>query len=163
MSAYLDALLRYFDANGRTTRSQFWLYQLVYVALLVAAVCVDTLVLKRHYYDVGGHRIPLLVTMITAFFHAVPNVMICVRRLHDIGRSGTWFMVQFVPFGGFLLLWWYCCPSEQGENEYGRPFSRHRPDEPEGAQYARRPRSDDYVQQTLNRIEARRPQAERFI
>lgn len=163
MSAYLDALLRYFDVGGRTTRSQFWVYQLVYLVLLVAAVCVDTLVLKRQYYDIGGHRIPLLVTMIVALFHTAPNLTICIRRLHDIGRSGAWFMVQLVPFGGLLLLWWYCCPSEQGENEYGRQYSRYRSDEPEAVQYSRRPRSADYVQQTLNRLEARRPQAERFI
>ncbi|WP_191250118.1 DUF805 domain-containing protein [Kordiimonas sediminis] len=40
---------------------------------------------------------------------------LCVRRLHDIGRSGWWI---FVPLVNWL---WMTMPSQDGENDYGPP------------------------------------------
>lgn len=53
-----------------------------------------------------------------AFF--LPALGVSVRRLHDVGKSGWWYLIAFVPLvGGIYLLYLSCKDSEYGENEYG--------------------------------------------
>jgi len=45
---------------------------------------------------------------------------VSVRRLHDIGKSGWWFFITFIPLvGGILLLIWFCANSQKGKNKWG--------------------------------------------
>lgn len=48
---------------------------------------------------------------------AVPTILICIRRLHDVGLSGFWMLLILI-FPIFLigLFFW---PSEQEPNRYG--------------------------------------------
>ena len=34
----------------------------------------------------------------------LPALAVTVRRLHDTDRSGWWFLIQVIPFGGLVLL-----------------------------------------------------------
>jgi hypothetical protein len=50
----------------------------------------------------------------------IPNLSLTIRRLHDAGRSGWWYLVQLVPFIGWLwFLILLILPSEDRENEWG--------------------------------------------
>ena len=50
----------------------------------------------------------------------VPSIAISARRLHDIGLSGLWLLLSFVPFlGGIALLELYCIDSQPGPNQFG--------------------------------------------
>jgi len=50
----------------------------------------------------------------------LPSLAVCVRRLHDIGRSGWWLFITLVPLvGGIILLVFNCTDSDEGENKYG--------------------------------------------
>jgi len=40
-----------------------------------------------------------------------------VRRLHDMGRKGTWLLLGLVPFGNLVLLYWLVQPSTSETNE----------------------------------------------
>jgi uncharacterized membrane protein YhaH (DUF805 family) len=41
---------------------------------------------------------------------------------HDIGRSGWWQLIVWVPVVGvFVALYWYVQPSEPIENKWGAP------------------------------------------
>ena len=50
----------------------------------------------------------------------IPALAVAVRRLHDVGKSGWWFFIIFVPLVGSI---WYIVlvvtDSQPGENEYG--------------------------------------------
>jgi uncharacterized membrane protein YhaH (DUF805 family) len=50
----------------------------------------------------------------------LPALAVAVRRLHDIGKSGWWLFITFVPLVGSI---WYlvllATDSQPGENEYG--------------------------------------------
>ncbi|MEE4277317.1 MAG: DUF805 domain-containing protein [Halieaceae bacterium] len=51
----------------------------------------------------------------------LPSLAVLARRLHDIGRSGWWILIIFLPIVGFLiLLYWTVKDSEPGDNAYGR-------------------------------------------
>ena len=42
------------------------------------------------------------------------------RRLHDIGKSGWWMLVWFIPLIGWLIMiYWNVQPGAEGKNEYG--------------------------------------------
>ena len=52
----------------------------------------------------------------------LPTLGVTARRLHDIGRSGWWQLIVWVPVVGvFVALYWYVQPSEPIENKWGAP------------------------------------------
>jgi uncharacterized membrane protein YhaH (DUF805 family) len=116
MGCYLDGMLRYFEFSGRSTRAQYWLFTLFQVLITVAAFVGD--------FQLAGldpsNPAPTL-TLFALFVHAIPSVTVQVRRLHDIGKSGAWYLLHFVPFGSLVLLYWACLGSEEGSNYYDGP------------------------------------------
>ena len=50
----------------------------------------------------------------------IPALAVSVRRLHDIGRSGWWLLIAFIPVVGIIILIvWACKRGETGANPYG--------------------------------------------
>lgn len=50
----------------------------------------------------------------------IPTLAVTARRLHDMGKSGTWFFVYFVPLiGGIWLLVLLFTDSQPGMNKWG--------------------------------------------
>jgi uncharacterized membrane protein YhaH (DUF805 family) len=48
------------------------------------------------------------------------SLAVVVRRLHDIGKSGWWYLIALIPqFGFFGLLVLLCTDSQPGINQYG--------------------------------------------
>ena len=54
-----------------------------------------------------------------SLFLLVPGIAVGARRLHDVNRSGWWQLLYLTVIGIFLLLFWFCTKSDQGENSYG--------------------------------------------
>ncbi|GAA4052495.1 hypothetical protein GCM10022388_18470 [Flavobacterium chungnamense] len=42
-----------------------------------------------------------------------------VRRLHDVGKSGSYLFLGLIPLAGLYLIALYCTESEEEENDYG--------------------------------------------
>ena len=157
MNAYADALLRYFDMFGRSSRSQYWWYQLSVVVVAFFAIIVDVAAgMHIAHYPKG------ILMVFVVVFHIVPQITISVRRLHDIGRSGFWYLLCFVPFGSLVLLYWSCLASDLGPNEYGDdPRDGPRPTRPRQVDtgFDRPKRSSDYASETLARMQSRQGSA----
>ena len=50
----------------------------------------------------------------------IPFISATVRRLHDIGKSGCYIFIGFIPLlGQIYLLFLLCKDSNEGNNEYG--------------------------------------------
>lgn len=49
----------------------------------------------------------------------IPTLAVCVRRLHDQDKSGWFYLLNFVPFGGLVLLVFYFLEGTRGPNRYG--------------------------------------------
>ncbi len=125
MNYYIEAFRKYAVFEGRSTRSEYWYFFLF--NFLVAFV------LSFLFGFVGGFfagfsgasnkgletliELPLVAYM---FFALVPSLAVGVRRLHDIGLSGWWLLLYFLPFfGGIALIVMYCLDSEAGSNRFG--------------------------------------------
>ena len=99
---------KYFDFSGRARRSEYWWWKLfVFLGLIIFDI-VDGL---------AGFGILSLLFLLAVI---LPSIAVEVRRLHDIDRSGWWYLLNFVPILGFIvLLIWYVRPGTDGPNRYG--------------------------------------------
>jgi len=116
MRSYFDGMLRYFEFSGRSTRRQYWLFWLIATLACLGAAYVD--------YRLYG-ALPTLeqlgpFTAFASIVHTIPGITVTVRRLHDGGRSGWWYLIQLVPLvGGIVLLVWMCRGPREWDNPYG--------------------------------------------
>lgn len=114
MTAYLDAMRRSVDFAGRSTRSQYWLFMLVYFVILLALTILDGVLGTLTEDGIG------LFNTLAILAHLFAALSLTVRRLHDIGRSGWWILIGFVPLLGLIVLIVFACqPSQLGSNRFG--------------------------------------------
>ena len=110
---------RYTQFRGYASQSEFWwvalfngLVGLVFYILLFMVVGLGAAA-DGSSDDVGaGVGIGMIVVWLLFFAYAIatfiPGLALTVRRLHDVGKPGTWWFIQLNPFGvgtvWFLIL-----------------------------------------------------------
>lgn len=112
MTAYFDALRRYFDFSSRSTRSQFWLYTLTLFVLLLVCAMID-IALGFDTEEV------MPVTGLVNLLHLIPTLAVTVRRLHDTDRTGAWLLLGLVPIVGTVVLLVFLCLPSTSSNRFG--------------------------------------------
>ena len=104
--AIRTCLKKYATFSGRATRSEFWYWALFSWILSMIAYNIDS--------AISGGADPmtrsLVVSNIVILITVLPTMAVSVRRLHDVGRSGWWFLLTFTVIGALLLLYWYVRP-----------------------------------------------------
>jgi len=114
------ALRKYVQFSGRARRREFWSLQLFILAGGLAIAVGGALT---------GLASPRLNPLGLVFWLATlpPSIACSIRRLHDIGRSGWWFLIYPVPvLGLFVLLLFYLEPGQPGRNRFGPDPKRPR-------------------------------------
>lgn len=105
-------LRNYVGFAGRAPRAEYWYFALFTIICQVVADIVG--VASGASYGASG--LGALVGL--ALF--LPTLAVSVRRLHDVDRSGWWYLIVFVPIVGWiLLLVWYCTRGTGGPNRFG--------------------------------------------
>jgi uncharacterized membrane protein YhaH (DUF805 family) len=102
---------RYGTFTGRARRAEYWSFLLAHAIIALGLYLLDVV---TNYAGAGAI---LLVAYAAAAL--VPGVAVAVRRLHDSGRSGWWFLLLFVPLAHLVLLVFLALDSQPGSNEYG--------------------------------------------
>lgn len=116
IGALKDGFGRYVDFKTRSTRAQYWWWTLWMILLSIGGVVVDTMLGMGESGPVNS-----LLSLATL----LPSIAVGVRRLHDIGRSGWWFLIVLVPIIGWIvLIVFYCTKSQEGPNQWG-PEPQH--------------------------------------
>lgn len=115
---YLKCWKQYIDFQGRARRKEYWVFTLVNIIIYLLFYILSFSMM----YDSSG--ILFLMTSIIFFLYAVaiilPSIAVAVRRLHDTGRSGWWYLLNVIPLvGSICLLVLLCLDSEPGENQWG--------------------------------------------
>ncbi len=133
-AAVQSCLSKYAVFRGRAPRSEFWWFWvftiLVEVAAAIIGVMLFTSSVSEHAVVMGPgmssmsawyvYAAPNWLSGVTHLLLILPSFAVAVRRLHDVGRSGWWLLIVFLPFIGFLvLLFWWVQPSEPRDNAYG--------------------------------------------
>ena len=110
-------LSKYFDFKGRARRSEYWYFFLFIVVGSVLLAFIEGL-----YSGLTG-QFNVDESIFANIFYlliGIPSLAVSVRRLHDIGRTGWWVLISFIPIAGsIILLIWHCIDGEKDTNIYG--------------------------------------------
>lgn len=87
----------YTNFSGRASRSEYWWWCLLSFIL----GCIP------------------IVNIIYGLATIIPGIALCIRRLHDTGRSGWWLLLILIPLVNLVLIYFYCQPSQETPNQYG--------------------------------------------
>lgn len=121
MSGMTAALRRYSDFEGRSSRTEYWLFTLlsvlVWTGLFTIALIGDLMMPDYAASPLPWVIIVALIAWIVGTF--IPSLAVTVRRLHDTGNSGWLMLLQLIPLGGLVILIFMLLESSPGRNRYG--------------------------------------------
>ena len=101
-------LENYANFNGRARRSEYWYFTLANVIATVVLAVVDSVI----GIQILGSIYSLAVL--------VPGLAVAVRRLHDVNKSGWFYLLILLPVIGWIwLIVLFCTEGDKGTNEYG--------------------------------------------
>ncbi len=105
---YKEAFTKKFaDFNGRARRSEFWYFTLFNTIVAVVLNLID-----------GVTGMPILGG-IYSLAALIPGIAVGVRRLHDTGKSGWWYLIAFTIIGIIPLIVFWAMDSTSGSNKFG--------------------------------------------
>jgi uncharacterized membrane protein YhaH (DUF805 family) len=115
MSWYLAVLRKYAQFSGRARRKEYWMFALFNMIFTVVLAFLDQLlgtVIEGAGVGILGSIYGLAVLL--------PGLAVVIRRLHDVGKSGWWYLIILIPFiGAIWLLVLMVTDSQAGANQYG--------------------------------------------
>ena len=104
--AIMSGYRKYFTRSGRAPRSEYWYFFLFYLLLFIAGQLLR--LLGTHIWTRDHSDIPSFFLFIVSIGFSlavlasiIPLLMVTVRRVHDIGRTGWWVGASFI--NGILL------------------------------------------------------------
>lgn len=139
----------YANFKGRARRSEYWywtLFNMIVTAIITGANSgLANLLVNAgvgQFFDTTVFESSLSFIWFAVTF--IPSLAVCVRRLHDIGKSGWCVLLSFIPIvGAIILLVWECRDSVPMPNEYGdspkypfNPMQYGAPYQPQQPNYA---------------------------
>jgi uncharacterized membrane protein YhaH (DUF805 family) len=112
VEAIQSAFSNYANFSGRSPRAAWWYWILFVILAVIILEILDMAIFGADSY------FPLTSIFSVATF--IPYLAVGVRRLHDIDRSGWWWLIGFIPLIGIIvLIIWWCKPSQPGANRFG--------------------------------------------
>lgn len=134
----LDPITKhYFDFSGRASRKEYWMFILSIVTVAILFSMLGGVL-------TGTSQVLALVVLGVQFAILIPSIAISVRRLHDVGISGWWFLISFIPLLGLILLFFFLKKGDVGPNRYG--------EDPYGATSPANEATDVLMQAIIQRV-----------
>ena len=110
---FKKGMRNYVNFSGRARRKEFWYFALVQVGLTVLAMIMDAIIFNA---ETG------LFYIVIALGLFLPSLAVSIRRLHDTGRSGWWFLISLIPLIGGIVFLVFCASDTKPEtNQWGPP------------------------------------------
>jgi uncharacterized membrane protein YhaH (DUF805 family) len=123
MEAMFRPLERYADFSGRASRTEFWMFNLLQIFIIIGmAIFFGLFVAVNRGDESQGNAIFVGVFMLVAYalIFFVPSLAVTVRRLHDQDKSGWFYLFSFIPYiGGLVIFVFMLLPGSDGTNQYG--------------------------------------------
>ena len=112
MEWYFYTLKKYAVFSGRARRKEFWYF---YLFNFIIGIIFGILTLLP---NIG--KIFEIIYFIYSLALIIPQFAVCIRRLHDINRSGLDLLLVLIPFAGIIIIIKYLSQdSFPDENKYG--------------------------------------------
>lgn len=141
MDWFMHAMRNYANFQGRARRTEYWMFTLFVALIVFGSLIVGVLIAAGSEFGEDGMGAVALAGIALLVF-TIPSLAVAVRRLHDVGKSGSLLVWQVVinvvgpvisigneglgailtlgsfAFGIYLLVL-YCTDSNVGPNKYG--------------------------------------------
>lgn len=160
MKWFLKCFKQYADFSGRARRKEYWWFFLINFFIGTILSIIWTANIFSHAEDSSQMEVPMsimsnvftptyFIILIYGLTILIPSIAVAVRRLHDIGRSGLWYLYMIIALFVFsfimgmgsvsgdimsigmvigivgiigVYIWmliWFVKDSQYGENEWG--------------------------------------------
>lgn len=107
----------YANFSGRARRQEYWMYVLIWT--LIGFGLAFLFNLSEEFFSTGEDWASIII-FVYGLATLIPWLAVNVRRLHDTGKSGGYFFINFIPVIGRI---WYiilvASNGEVGPNKYG--------------------------------------------
>lgn len=107
-NSVISCFNKYFDFETRSSRKEFWYWQLFRILMFLSITYLESLGLSG-------------LLFISNFIFLIPEIAVSIRRLHDINKSGWWILLTLTIIGIIPLTYFYCIKGDDGVNDYGQP------------------------------------------
>lgn len=119
MNWYLKVLKQYADFKGRARRKEYWYFILFNGIFALIAMGLDNL-LGITFSSYNRNLFYGYIYLLYGLIVFIPSLAVVVRRLHDVGKSGWWYLIVLIPvIGAFIILYYMIKDSEPGTNKWG--------------------------------------------
>ena len=111
-------LRKYATFTGRAPRSEFWWFVVLLLIVGFFAGGIDISIFGLRWLSSRSMMGPsaTLISLATI----IPSIAVSVRRLHDLDKSGWWYLLGLVPLiGALILLVWFASAGSNGPNRFG--------------------------------------------
>ncbi len=120
MEWYIKVLKNYANFEGRARRKEYWMFTLINVIIYIAFMILMSIIGVIFELGVTILTLSPVISGLYTLAILVPSLAVSVRRLHDIGKSGWFILISFIPIvGTIILLVWACQEGMPEANEYG--------------------------------------------
>ena len=114
----------YVNFSGRARRKEFWMFQLFLIIITTICIILDNILGTVVAMDFGPFGLIVLpfgwLYFLCGIFHFLPSLSLVVRRLHDVGKSGSWCLIGLIAIiGGLILIVFLCSEGDKNENKWG--------------------------------------------
>ena len=122
------------DYSSRATVAEYWWFVLFEMIIAIPLYILFFIAIGSSFTattDENGNAnvtsnglsglgiVLLLVIFVVYLLFFIVGLALAVRRLHDTDKSGWWYFISFVPFGGLVLLIFFIMGGTPGPNRYG--------------------------------------------
>ena len=119
MEWYIKVLKQFNDFKTRARRKEYWMWTLYVTLINILAMILDDM-LGLNFELLGQDLDYGWLYLITGIINFIPGLSIVVRRLHDVGKSGWFFLIILIPIIGWIgILILLCSDGDKEENKWG--------------------------------------------
>ena len=108
-----------FRTDGRINRLRYLKYMILLAIVAGLSKFVMSCMVTLLTGDPNGSAV-MMITLMWVLIAGAGNVMLMIRRLHDLGRNGMFWLVALIPAVGLIFsIYLFCAPGQVGWNQYG--------------------------------------------
>nr|WP_319484135.1 DUF805 domain-containing protein [uncultured Cohaesibacter sp.] len=121
--AAVSSCLRHsFNFTGRAPRSEYWYWGLFIMLCSFMIGLLGPVLFGRA--SVVSTLVANPLILVFSLVAVLPNFSVMVRRLHDVGKSGWWWLISLFPLLNLYFFYLLLKRGTNGPNKYGDdPFS----------------------------------------
>jgi uncharacterized membrane protein YhaH (DUF805 family) len=116
LEAVKSFFVRWNDFKGRSSRSEYW-WAILFTN--IANIVLNMLSTTLQQSESVITLVLLLLILGLLLFMLVGIFSLIARRLHDINKSGWWYLLVFTIIGMIPILYWFVQKGDEADNRFG--------------------------------------------